>query len=216
MFDASAIRHLTYAELEAALPTALDSPKNEGALELIVRRPALGRRDVLDAGELDVTTGLVGDTWNIRSSTRTADGSPHPDMQINVMNSRVIAMIAGEKTRWGLAGDQLYVDYDISAENVPPGTQLAIGTAVIEVTAQPHTGCIKFVQRFGVDAMKFVNSPQGRALHLRGINARVVVPGRIHTGDRVRKLPRTQTSELRTQNRTRNSEHELGTENPEL
>ena len=215
MFDAPAIRHLTHAELEAALSAALTSPKDEGTLELIVRRPAPGRRDVQEAGELDLTTGLVGDTWNIRASTRTPDGSPHPDMQINVMNSRVIAMIAGEKSRWGLAGDQLYVDYDLSAENVPAGTQLAIGTAVIEVTAQPHTGCIKFVQRFGVDAMKFVNSPQGRALHLRGINARVVVPGRIHTGDRVRKLPRTQTSELRTQNRTPNSEHELETENPE-
>ena len=100
----------------------------------------------------------------------------------------MIAMIAGEKSRWGLAGDQLYVDYDISAENVPPGTQLAIGAAVIEVTAQPHTGCLKFVQRFGVDAMKFVNSAQGRALHLRGLNARVVVPGRIQSGDSVRKV----------------------------
>lgn len=188
MPDATTPNHLTLAELEAALPAALQSPKDEGTLELIVRRPAVGRRDVLDAGELDPATGLVGDTWNIRSSTRTTDGSPHPDMQINVMNSRVIAMIAGGKTRWGLAGDQLYVDLDISAANLPPGTQLAIGSAVIEVTAQPHTGCAKFVQRFGVDAMKFVNSPKGRELRLRGINARVVVPGRIQTGDRVKKL----------------------------
>jgi MOSC domain-containing protein len=188
MFDAQPIRHLTYAEMEAALPTTLTSPTDEGTLELIVRRPALGRRDVLETAELDLTTGLVGDTWNIRTSTRTADGSPHPDMQINVMNSRVIALIAGEKTRWGLAGDQLYIDLDLSANNLPPGTQLAIGSAVIEVTAQPHTGCIKFVQRFGVDAMKFVNSPQGRPLNLRGINARVVVPGRVHAGDRVKKV----------------------------
>jgi len=189
MFDTASPRHLSLAELEAALPATLQSPKDEGTLELVVRRPALGRRDVLETGELDLSTGLVGDTWNIRTSTRTSDGSPHPDMQINVMNSRVIAMLAGEKTRWGLAGDQLYVDLDLSADNLPPGTQLAIGSAVIEVTAQPHTGCIKFVQRFGVDAMKFVNSPERRALHLRGINARVVVPGRIRTGDRVRKRP---------------------------
>jgi hypothetical protein len=188
MLDVTTSRYLTVAELEAALPAALRSPKDEGTLELIVRRPAVGRRDVLDAGELDVNTGLVGDTWNIRKSTRTADGSPHPQMQITVMNSRVVAVIAGERTRWGLAGDQLYVDFDITAANVPPGTQLAIGSAVIEVTAQPHTGCGKFVQRFGVDAMKFVNSPQGRELHLRGINARVVVPGRIQNGDTVRKI----------------------------
>ena len=187
MLDATTPRHLTLAELEVALPTALRSPKDDGTLELIVRRPAVGRRDVLEAGELDLATGLVGDTWHMRRSTRTADGSPHPDMQINVMNSRVINLIAGETTRWGLAGDQLYVDFDISAENVPPGTRLAIGSAVIEVTAQPHTGCAKFVQRFGVDAMKFVNSPRGCELRLRGINARVVVPGRIQTGDRIRK-----------------------------
>ncbi|HET9191340.1 MAG TPA: MOSC domain-containing protein [Vicinamibacterales bacterium] len=188
MFDTAAPHHLSLEELEAALPAALQSPKDEGTLDLIVRRPAVGRRDVLDAGELDLETGLAGDTWNIRHSRRTADGSPHPDMQVNVMNSRVIAMIAGEKTRWGLAGDQLYVDLDISAANLPPGTRLAIGSAVIEVTAQPHTGCAKFQGRFGTDATNFVNSPRGRALNLRGINARVVVPGRIQTGDRVRKL----------------------------
>ena len=188
MFDMATPRNLSLEELEAALPAALQSPKDEGTLDLIVRRPAVGRRDVLDAGELDLETGLAGDTWNIRHSRRTADGSPHPDMQVNVMNSRVIAMIAGERTRWGLAGDQLYVDLDISAANLPPGTRLAIGAAIIEVTTQPHTGCAKFQSRFGTDATNFVNSPRGRELNLRGINARVVVPGRIQTGDRVRKL----------------------------
>ena len=196
MLDAREVRQLTLSELEAALPGALRSPKDDGTLDLIVRRPALGRRDVLDAGELDLVTGLVGDTWNIRASKRTPDGSPHPDMQITLMNSRVIAMIAGESTRWGLAGDQLYVDLDISAENVPPGTRLAIGSAVIEVTDQPHTGCAKFLKRFGVDATKFVNSPRGLALRLRGINARVVIPGRIQSGDRIRKLPTNTNTEV--------------------
>jgi hypothetical protein len=187
MFDLATPKHLTLAELEAALPSALQSPTDNGTLDLIVCRPAVGRRDVLVAAELTLDTGLVGDTWNIRSSRLTADGSPHPDTQINVMNSRVIAMIAGDESRWGLAGDQLYVDLDLSAGNLPPGTQLSIGSAVIEVTSQPHTGCAKFVQRFGVDAMKFVNSPKGRELRLRGLNARVVVAGQIRAGDRIRK-----------------------------
>ncbi len=132
--------------------------------------------------------GLVGDSWIRRPSSRTADGSPHPDMQINIMNARVTALVAQDKGRWHLAGDQLYLDMDLSSENLPPGTQLAIGSAVIEVTPPPHTGCKKFVSRFGLDAMKFVNSPVGRELHLRGINAKVVQGGRIRVGQVARKV----------------------------
>jgi hypothetical protein len=180
--------HRTLAELEAGLPVARLSPAAAGTLELIVRRPGIGRRDVLTLGHLDPLVGLVGDTWNQRGSSRTPDRSPHPDMQINIMNSRVIALIAGDRSRWALAGDQLYVDLDLSAANLPAGTRLAIGTAVVEVTAQPHTGCGKFAERFGVDATKFVNSPTGRAFNLRGINARVVTGGPIRVGELLSKL----------------------------
>ena len=180
-------QHRTRAELEAALAQAQPSPADEGTLELIVRRPAIGKRDVLTLGHLDPLVGLIGDTWHQRGSSRTSDGTPHPDMQINIMNSRVIALIAGDRSRWPLAGDQLYVDLDLGAANLPPGTRLTIGGAIVEVTAQPHTGCGKFSERFGVDAMKFVNSPAGRRLQLRGINARVVTPGAIRVGDTVRK-----------------------------
>lgn len=180
--------HLTMAELEAGLDRIRDSPKQAGVLELIVRRPAVEEREVLEEGELDLVEGLVGDNWKTRGSSRTPDGSSHPDMQLNIMNSRVIALLAQSRERWKLAGDQLFLDLDLSAANLPPGTRLALGSAVIEVTNQPHTGCKKFVQRFGAEAMRFVNSPLGRELHLRGINARVARPGVIRVGDVARKL----------------------------
>ena len=184
----SAVRHLTRQELEAGLDTVRAAPKHEGTLDLIVRRPEVSRREVLETGELDLRTGLVGDNWSVRGSSRTADGTSHPDMQLNIMSSRAIDLIARQRDRWQLAGDQLFVDLDLSEANLPAGTRLAIGTAVIEVTAEPHTGCGKFVARFGVDAMKFVNGSIGRPLRLRGLNARVVQPGTIRRGDRVTKI----------------------------
>jgi hypothetical protein len=179
---------LTTEELEAGLGHVLLSPKDEGVLALIVRRPGVDEREVLEEGELDLVEGLKGDSWKQRGSSRTPDGSAHPDMQLNVMNSRILDLVAQDRERWRLAGDQLIVDMDLSDENLPAGTRLALGSAVIEVTEQPHTGCKKFVSRFGEEAMRFVNSPQGRRLRLRGLNARVVRPGVIRVGDAVRKI----------------------------
>ena len=181
-------RHLTTAELEAGLDEIRRAPRDEGTLELIVRRPEVDEREVLDAGELNLEVGLVGDSWITRGSSRTPDGSPHPDMQLNIMNSRVTALVAQHKDRWQLAGDQLYLDLDLSEKNLPARTRFAIGVAVIEVSPQPHLGCRKFVSRFGLEAMQFVNSPLGRQLRLRGINARVVSAGVIRVGDVVRKI----------------------------
>ncbi|MGH9872795.1 MAG: MOSC domain-containing protein [Pyrinomonadaceae bacterium] len=181
------IKHLTMDELEAGLDEIRQAPRDEGVLRLIVRRPQIDEREVVEEAELHLEEGLVGDSWIKRPSSKTPDGSPHPDMQINVMSARVAALVAQEKSRWHLAGDQLYLDMDLSAENLPAGTQLAIGSAVIEVTPPPHTGCKKFVARFGLDAMKFVNSPLGRELHLRGVNAKVVQPGVIRVGNVARK-----------------------------
>jgi MOSC domain-containing protein YiiM len=182
------ITHLTTSELEAGLDRIRQAPKNAGVLELIVRRPAVGAREVLAVADLDAAEGVKGDTWKIRASSRTHDRSPHPDMQLNVMSARAVALVAQERQRWPLAGDQLFIDMDLSEQNLPPWTKLSLGTAIIEVTDQPHTGCAKFVERFGVDAMKFVNSPVGRALRLRGLNARVVQPGIVRSGDVVRRL----------------------------
>ena len=181
-------QHLTMAELEAGLDEIRRSPKDEGLLELIVCRPRVDERVSLAEGKLHPAEGLVGDSWINRGSSRTPDGSAHPEMQLNIINSRVAALVAQSKERWLLAGDQLYLDLDLSKDNLPAGARLALGAAVIEVTAQPHLGCKKFVERFGLEAMKFVNSEVGKQLCLRGINARVVEPGVIRVGQAAKKL----------------------------
>jgi hypothetical protein len=179
---------LTLRELEAGLPEIRLAPKDQGVLRLIVRRPQANAREVLEEGRLDPAHGLVGDTWEKRGGFGSLFGSAHQDKQLNVMNARAIALVAQSTDRWALAGDQLYIDLDLSADNLPPGTRVRLGSAVIEVTAQPHTGCGKFAARFGIEAAKFVNSPEGKKLRLRGLNAKVVAPGVIRVGDIAKKL----------------------------
>ena len=183
-----AIKHLSMIELEAGMDYIRQSPKDNGILKMIVRRPGEDEREVIERGELDLLEGLIGDNWKRRGSKQTADGSANPNAQITVMNARAIELLAQEAEHWPLAGDQLYIDIDLSDENLPPGTYLAIGSAIIEVSAVPHTGCKKFSARFGVEAMKFVNSPEGKRLHLRGINTKIIQPGIIRVGDIVRKI----------------------------
>jgi MOSC domain-containing protein YiiM len=170
------------AELESALDDLRAAPRGEGTVELIVRRPEVEQREVLDEGELSLEEGLVGDVWRRRGKR------PNPKAQLTLMNARCTQLVAGSKERWPLAGDQLYVDFDLSAEHLPPGTRLAVGDAVVEVTDMPHLGCSKFTKRFGEEARAFVNSPEGVALNLRGINTRVVEPGTVRVGDAIRRL----------------------------
>jgi hypothetical protein len=181
-------RHLTTAEIREAIQNVLDSPKDNGRIEMIVRRPGVNKREVIESGSLDIETGLVGDNWLARGSSRTTNGRGHPEMQLNVMNYRFAELVAGHRGRVQLAGDQLFVDLDLSSENLPAGTRLSVGEAVIEVTAIPHLGCKKFVERFGLDAMKFANSEFGRTHSLRGINAKVVKSGQIQTRDIIQRI----------------------------
>lgn len=181
-------QHLTSAEIEAGLPHIKQSPPNEGTVEMIVARPADDERVVLEVGQFSVENGLEGDNWRTRGSKHTADGSAHPEMQIAVTNARMLQLLAGEKKRWPLAGDQLVVDLDLSDENLQAGQQLQAGTAVLEVTSKPHNGCKKFADRYGVDAIKFVNSATGRQLRMRGLYVRVVQPGQIQVGDTITKI----------------------------
>jgi hypothetical protein len=184
----STVTHLTTAELDAGLDEIRRSPTDEGRLELIVCRPAQADRRELAQATLDGTQGLVGDGWLARGSRHTEDGSADPGRQITLMNVRAAALVAVDPDRRALAGDQLYVDLDLSEANLPAGTRLAIGDAVLEVSALPHTGCAKFIERFGPEAGRWVNLGNGREVNARGINARVVVPGTVRVGDAVSKL----------------------------
>jgi hypothetical protein len=176
---------LSTSELEAGIAFIQSSPKDAGVVEKIVCRPTVGERRELDRAQLDVQAGLVGDNWAKRAFGTI---QPNPDMQLNLMNARAIALIARSPDRWQLAGDQFYVDLDLSPENLPPGIQLLIGDAIIEVTAEPHLGCSKFIARFGRDAALFVNSALGKSLNLRGINARIIRAGHVQVGSTISKV----------------------------
>ncbi len=176
------------SELQAAIADIKSSPKDNGVVCKIVCRPATGERLELMEAKLDAVEGLAGDNWRSRGYRKTPDGSAHPDMQLNIMNARVISIIAKNESRWQLAGDQFFIDLDLSHENLPPGIQLQLGDAVIEITAEPHLGCGKFTERFGLDAGRFVNSTTGKSLNLRGVNARVIQSGSVLRGAIARKI----------------------------
>jgi len=182
------IKQLTMTELEEGMEYIRQSPRDEGVLKMIVRRPNVDEREIVEECELNLQQGLAGDSWKVRGSSHTSDGLANVNAQLTIMNARVIALLAQDEARWPLAGDQLYIDMDLSDHNIPPGTRLVLGSAMIEVSAQPHTGCKKFSSRFGVDAIKFVNSPEGKQLHLRGINTRVIQAGTIRVGDVLKKI----------------------------
>ncbi len=175
--------HRTPDELRAGLAHVRKAPRDSGLLELVVVRPAPGERVVLDVAVVDPSVGIAGDTWDQRGSSRTPDGGPNPDAQVTVMNSRAADLVAGSRERWALAGDQLYADLDVSVTNLPTGTRLQIGGAVLEVTAAPHTGCAQFKERVGVEALRLTATPDGRELRRRGINPRVIAGGTIRPGD---------------------------------
>ncbi len=185
MEAAAPARHRPRAELEAGLDELRASPVGEGVLRLIVRRPSEDEREVLSEATLDETEGMVGDRWN---AAGFGDGPERFDTQLTLMNARSASLVAGEPENWPQAGDQLYVELSLATDDLPPGSRLEIGSALIEITDVPHTGCGKFVRRFGVDAMKFVNSPVGRELNLRGVNAKVVRPGVVAQGDAIRRV----------------------------
>ena len=169
---------------DAGLDAVRSAPPDQGLVELIVRRPADDEREILEEARLDPGSGLVGDRWASRHGHEPA----YLAAELTLINTRVLAAIEEDRSRWPLAGDQLYVDFDLSVENLPAGTRLAVGSAVIEISETPHTGCAKFSSRFGSDALRWINSPTGRAHRMRGLNAWIVEGGTVRPGDSIRKV----------------------------
>lgn len=179
--------HLETDRIDSGVAAAGVIPAGVGTVEMIVRRPDVDAREVLDVGELIVGRGLAGDNYLERGDPHTDDGRAHPEAQLNFMSSRIIDVISnGDRSRWPLAGDQFFVDLDLSVANLPVGTQLRVGSAVVEVAAKPHTGCSKFSERFGIDAARWVN--QCKEQRRRGLNAVVVTAGTVSTGDEIRVI----------------------------
>jgi hypothetical protein len=178
-----AMEHLSRERLEAGLDHIRESPQDRGRLVLVVRRPEIGQRDLPEEAVLDLVTGLKGDNWLTRGSSSTPDGSADPDRQVTVINARLAELIADGTERMALAGDQLFLDLDLGVDNLPAGSLLAVGEAVLRVSEAPHTGCAKFLERFGTEALRFVSSRTGRQLRLRGMNTRILVPGTVRLGD---------------------------------
>lgn len=178
----------TTAQLEAGLSEVLDAPTDVGPVRLVVRRPGRGQREILEAGELDTEQGLVGDDWINRPGMHRDTPSPHA--QVTVMNARVAQLISGDTdpATWAQCGDQLYIDLDVSEANMPAGTRIGIGEAVLEVQAEPHTGCVQFRSWWGAEALRFISTEQGLAMRMRGVNTRVIESGIVSPGDIARKL----------------------------
>jgi hypothetical protein len=180
--------YLTEAELLNGLDDIRLSPKDQGTLELIVVRPEKNKRVILKECAISAKLGVHGDNWALGCWKTLPDGSPHPEVQVAIMNSRCIALLAQDKSRWSLAGDNLYVDLQLGDNNLGCGQRLQIGSTILEITAQAHAGCKKFAQRYGQDAVRLVNSPLGTQLHLRGVYAKVVEDGVIKVGDTIKKV----------------------------
>lgn len=182
------MEYLTTEQLEAELVHVLASPRDQGKLEAIVVRPVEDGRQVCSHAYLSAEGGVKGDRWVTSSSRRLPDGRPDPQVQVSLMNARLLRMLAGSEERISLAGDNLVVDLDLSEANMPVGQRLSAGEAVLEITDVPHTGCQKFAQRFGPDAVRFVNAVDRHSLHLRERYARILKAGTLRVGDTLRKL----------------------------
>ena len=177
-----AAHHLPAEQLREGLRKLPELPRDRGRLALLVRRRADGVRETPERVRLDAEEGLVGDGWSRRPPRK-------PDAQLAVM-CRPLAELIANGQPLSLFGDNLFVDLDLSAANLPEGARLQVGEAVVEMTPEPHDGCLKFKQRFGQDALRFVQDKATRSENRRGVYWRVVESGEVAVGDPVRVLAR--------------------------
>jgi hypothetical protein len=197
----SAPRHFAGDHFTAGMPHILQSPKRAGTIEMIVIRPATQHRLCVERANFSPATGVAGDRWLTTAWRQLADGSPDPAIQVTLMNSRCIELVAGDRSHWHLAGDNLFVDFDLSKENLPVGARLRVGECVLQIASPAHNGCAKFARRFGKAAVKFVNSPEGKSLRLRGVHARILEAGTVAVGDAIERLGSSRECELSLENR---------------
>jgi hypothetical protein len=180
-------KHRTRAEIEAGIGPVLQSPAEGAAVEALFSRPAPGKRLDLPALEVSVSGGIAGDHWSLGCWKTLPDGSPDPDVQVSLMNRRMLHLIAGARDNWARAGNNIIVDMDLSIDNLPIGQRLRVGTAELEIGPVANTGCDFFIERYGRDACVFVNTGIAKQKRLRGVYARVVKDGQIRIGDIIRK-----------------------------
>ena len=173
----------TFDELEALWSAAPPPPRERGSVRLLCVRRAPSEHETPESVEVTVSEGLVGDRWS-----RATAHDPDPDSQVTLMMAGVAELVAAAEQPLHEAGDNILVDYDISVDNLPVGSRLRIGEAVLEVSATPHTGCSKFSGRFGQDALRWVNWRYWRERRLRGVNCRVVSGGTVRLGDAVERI----------------------------
>jgi len=177
------MKFVTTDEINSNLSFILSSPKDVGKIESIIVRRRKNERELRKEVFLSPEKGVEGDRWYDLSK-----GKPDPRRQLTIINSRLIKLLAQSVERMQLAGDNLIIDLDISDANLPVGQRLTIGKVMVEITDVPHTGCSRFAERYGNDAVEFINAPERSSLRLRGVYAKFLNSGLIHVGDIIKKI----------------------------
>jgi hypothetical protein len=175
--------------LMAALPFVMAAPADNAPVRQLCFRPDRHARSFPDQLALTRAAGIPGDRWLAEPWLRLPDGAPDPDIQVSILPARVLDLIWKPGDTAPHPGDPIIADMDLSLANLPPGTLVQAGSAVLRVSALFNDGCVKWKARYGADAKDWITAPGHPALRLRGILCAVVQDGAVRIGDRLQKLP---------------------------